>query len=474
MSRKQSGLLGAVGAVAAAALAASLASPVHAADREKGTPVPCSVPALVSAIDTANAATGEVPLRLAPHCVYTLNSANTGETGLPVVTGRVRIEGRGAVISRGPAASGLFRLFEVANGGRLTLSGLTLNGGSTSGNGGGIAVRAGGELRASDVTVRQNRSDSNGGGIEVESGATATLKDSRVRNNVARLQAGGINANGTVSLLRSSVAENESTASYGGGINIDAPNARLTVRKSSVSHNRAALGSGGFDLDNGIVEIRDSEVTGNEAATSAGGIYHEAQSLIIDSSRITRNSAVLGSGGIEAFQGLTVTNSKITHNRVTEVQPGDGFGGGGVTLYVGNATFIKTEITDNTVTARDGRGGGVYILGSNTLNVKFERSLIARNAAIGDSAFAGGISQEGGAQVTLRNTPVTANRSTNTPGGVWTDTQFVTVENSPIRNNVPANCTGSPVIVTGCTATALTTPAPSFTYPGPRPRPTKP
>ncbi|MDH6127390.1 hypothetical protein [Kitasatospora sp. GP82] len=41
------------------------------------------------------------------------------------------------------------------------------------------------------------------------------------------------------------------------------------------------------------------------------------------------------------------------------------------------------------------------------------------------------------------------NVSTAAPGGVRTIDQF-TVNNSSITNNIPSNCTGSPVIIAGC------------------------
>jgi hypothetical protein len=50
--------------------------------------------------------------------------------------------------------------------------------------------------------------------------------------------------------------------------------------------------------------------------------------------------------------------------------------------------------------------------------------------------------------VTLDHSQVNNNAATTAPGGVWTDTQF-TVHRSQIRHNVPTNCDGSTVIVTG-------------------------
>ena len=62
--------------------------------------VPCSVPALVNAINTANASGERTTLDLADDCTYTLTAvAAPPVTGLPFMTGQIKINGNDATIA---------------------------------------------------------------------------------------------------------------------------------------------------------------------------------------------------------------------------------------------------------------------------------------------------------------------------------------------------------------------------------------
>lgn len=150
-----------------------------------------------------------------------------------------------------------------------------------------------------------------------------------------------------------------------------------------------------------------------------------------------------------------MTHSKITGNRVENTATGSNDGGGGLTVYGGTVTLRHVDVIRNTVEGANAQGGGITVEDAAAV-VNLEHSLVSRNTADGASATGSGIHNEGGA-ISLRDTPVTANRATNAPGGIWTDTQFPTVLRSPIVRNTPTNCAGSPVIVTGCTDTASAT-----------------
>ena len=85
--------------------------------------------ALKSAINAANTSGGTITLP--SRCRITLaaqDNATDGPTGLPVITGKVTINGNGATIARQAATASTpvpaFRLFNVAAGGSLTLNGL--------------------------------------------------------------------------------------------------------------------------------------------------------------------------------------------------------------------------------------------------------------------------------------------------------------------------------------------------------------
>src|SRR4051794_7953859 len=84
----------------AVAVLAVGAAGAHAAT----TRVPCEAPALIAAIAATNATPEADTLTLAPGCVYTLSAPNTATDGLPLITGDVTLDGRGATIRRAASA----------------------------------------------------------------------------------------------------------------------------------------------------------------------------------------------------------------------------------------------------------------------------------------------------------------------------------------------------------------------------------
>ncbi|MGW2417620.1 hypothetical protein ACWCV5_36490 [Streptomyces tubercidicus] len=178
--------------------------------------VACSETALVTAINTANAAGGG-SLILAPLCTYTLTSAHSSggagqAAGLPNITTPVAMAGLGTQITRAPNTPA-FRIFEVdgpsqvpgANG-QLGITAVTISGGDAGlGVGGGIA-NLGGTVAVTGSTVRDNKA-SYGGGIYTD--GPLTLTGSSVTANTAGVNGGGIFTNaGGVTLIGSPVVGN--------------------------------------------------------------------------------------------------------------------------------------------------------------------------------------------------------------------------------------------------------------------------
>src|SRR6266496_4785379 len=79
------------GVVVVVAMAAIPAQAAQAATIQ----VPCSVPALVAAINTANSTSGADTLNLAGGCTYTLTAPDNAANGLPVITSDITINGNG-------------------------------------------------------------------------------------------------------------------------------------------------------------------------------------------------------------------------------------------------------------------------------------------------------------------------------------------------------------------------------------------
>ena len=165
----------------------------------------------------------------------------------------------------------------------VTVSGLTIRNGQSTGSGAGIALRLA-TLTLNDSSVTNNSStQSVGGGITVILG-TLTLNNSSVTANSA-VQGGGIHVNAlggvsTVTLNDSDVSGNlaggGSTIRWGGGIaNIGALGVVVLNGSSSVHDNFAGRFGGGIYNEGTFTMNGSSSVTDNRAGEDGGGIYND-------------------------------------------------------------------------------------------------------------------------------------------------------------------------------------------------------
>jgi uncharacterized repeat protein (TIGR01451 family) len=268
----------------------------------------CSVASLITDINAANATVGGATLDLPSSCTYDLTAADNttdGPTGLPVVTNSVTVDGNSSTITRDSTA-GDFRIFNVGEGGNLTLEDLTVSNGNASADpagdaGGGIFTE--GTLTIIGTTV-SGSSAQQGGGIATISGSTTSVSNSTVSGNSADDAAG--------------------SACNGGGIFTQAD---LTVTGSTFSGNQAGIGCGvgvGGAIQstdnpfNVTVDITNSTFAGNSAGTggaldSDGVVVPNTNVFNISSSTIAGNFATFG-GGIDNGATATLTDSIVTAN----------------------------------------------------------------------------------------------------------------------------------------------------------------
>ncbi|MEU6221998.1 hypothetical protein ABZ845_31555 [Streptomyces sp. NPDC047022] len=273
-------------------------------------------------------------------------------------------------------------------------------------------VTSTGDLRLDDVTIRGGDALGDGGGILVD--PSGMLK------------------------LNEVILDNNTTAQEGGGVDVEG-GATAYITRSEFTFNNAAEGGGGLQSDGTVTT--DGVVFSRNFAVDGGAIDHEGGDSIYRNTILKNNASSNDGGGIDLDGGTAqFINSKILNNTTA------GATGGGI-WNAASLTLIKTEVAGNVAGGANGQGGGIY---EDTGTLVLQYSSVDRNSANGSgTSQAGGIFNTGGA-VTLDRSEVNNNASTVAPGGVWTDTQFM-VTGSEIRNNIPTNCDGSPVIVTGCT-----------------------
>ena len=208
------------------------------------------------------------------------NATASGTGGTGTTVGTLTITGPGA---SSLTISGLdggnnardFNIFNIASGGNLSISGVTVSGAQTS--------QAFGAFK--------------------NSGGTLTVSNSILSGNSARYGGGGIGNNGgTVTVSNSTISGN--SARYGGGI-FNSISGTLTVSNSTLSGNSARYGGGIFS--SGTVTITNSTISGNTGTgTRGGGINNFTGGTLNIANTIIANSI---SGGDFAGGGIIVTNT---------------------------------------------------------------------------------------------------------------------------------------------------------------------
>jgi hypothetical protein len=212
---------------------------------------------------------GADTIELAPGATYTLTSVDNtggfGQNGLPVITGTVTIEGRGATIRR-DAGAPAFRLFQAGVGATLRLRDLTLAGG-----GGGALAGAGilnlraGTIEVVGSTFNGNVTNNEGGALYNDLGGVVAITNSTLSGNRAGSEGGAIRSFGELTLTGTTLFSN--TALFGGNISAVLP---VNVRGSIIA---GAGASGNCFFAPSIVDlgynIEDAATCGFSAANNS-------------------------------------------------------------------------------------------------------------------------------------------------------------------------------------------------------------
>jgi uncharacterized protein DUF4347/Big-like domain-containing protein/low-density lipoprotein receptor class B len=201
---------------------------------------------LRQAIIDANANAGTDTITFTGSGTYLLTIGGTAEnaaaTGDLDITDDLIIIGNGAkntIIDGG----GLDRVFDVRSGADVTISGITIQGGNASGDG--------------------------GGGIYHTNSGTLTLRDTSISGNTARWGGGLYNEGGSVVLERVTIGVGNSASSNGGGIYNFGAGSSMSLINLTITGNSAGSNGGGI-WTNRSIDIINSTIAFN---TSGGGIY---------------------------------------------------------------------------------------------------------------------------------------------------------------------------------------------------------
>ena len=270
---------------------------------------------------------GSNTIVLAANSIYSLTAAYSPMldhlAGLPTIRSTTTINGNGSTIQRDPSlytttvcsgGGAQFRILYVAGDGDLTINNLTLQNGCDGGYSGGGGIRNHGILSLINTTVTNNETTQYSG------------------------SGGGIFNTGTLTLTLSTVS-NTTAAGAGGSIENQGT---LTVTQSTVSGGNAGAASGGID-NYGTLNITQSTISGNNATGSGGGIsnYYSSTAIIANSTLSGNRTDGLG-GALYITNDATLLNSTFAYNRGTQFAGAPGLGSGIFSLGYGTVTMKNT------------------------------------------------------------------------------------------------------------------------------------
>jgi predicted outer membrane repeat protein len=348
--------------------------------------VPCTgnnatdVAALKTAISLADIA-GNQTLSLGAGCTFTLSTIDNGDNGLPEITSAVGIQGNGDTITRSSGGNTpLFRFFETASAGNLTITGLTLTNGAGFSGG---AISGTGPVTVSNSTFSGNNASDGDGGAIFNNAAVLTVGNTTFTGNATVGRGGAI------------ASEGESEAS----------NRALTVTGSTFSGNQANTDGGGIYTNTNNATVVINSTFNNNSSKKGGAIYNDGTAgvTILDST-IAGNvaSIALSGGGIantDVQSGLTVTNTIVADNTAGNCGSATGLNGvtdGGHNLENGTSCgFASAAVNAEPVLGTlQNNGGPTFTMAITSTSPAYSKASASVCAAATPNG-AGGVDQRG-------------------------------------------------------------------------------
>ncbi len=262
------------------------------------------------------------------------------------------------------------RVLELSAPEPVTLTGVTISGGSVVNQGGGIANSETGGLTLTNSEITGNSADEGGG---IYSRRPLKIDSTIISDNHANGAGGGIAMNTFGGQLSSTTVLGNTAGLLGGGIWMQNTDISLITRSlimgnsaSQTALTGAPPAGGGIEVDTDprfgatTVSITYSTIQGNVALGPGGGIFWQATgTLALDSSLVALNTAESGAGistgpgpSTAAVGTVQLTNTTLSGNSAER--------GGAIERSTGNTLLRAVTMANNSAL----RGSGVLFIGA--------------------------------------------------------------------------------------------------------------
>ncbi|HQU91213.1 MAG TPA: choice-of-anchor Q domain-containing protein [Pyrinomonadaceae bacterium] len=308
---------------------------------EPNTPADCSLRGALGSVrdgDSITFSSTVFPTSFAPEAATIVLGSEL------LVDDNITIIGPGAAALTIDGGPGINRIFNIAAGTTVSISGMTLTGGDVGSaidaEGGAILANTGSTLDLTGMTITGNNARYGAGISSLH--ATLIVTDSNISGNTALTQGGGIRSfantfasDGSTEITNTVISGNR--AYEGGGITVEGP---VTVTNSTISGNVAFENGGGIWADQGYsigavwLRVTGTTFSGNSAAISGGGVHlstgnptllPERPASTLTNSTFTANSAGSGYGSAlrvsSQFAAVEVSSSTFAGNPASSVSP---------------------------------------------------------------------------------------------------------------------------------------------------------
>jgi uncharacterized repeat protein (TIGR01451 family) len=323
---------------------------------------------LRAAIQEANALPG-VHTVIVPSGTYTLTRSGEDSTALNGdldITGNVTILGAGVASTiiqasaTGPS-NAVDRVFEVATGGRLSLSGATVRHGQpTNTLNGGAILNLNGTLLLDQVVVTASIGGP-GGGIDIQ--GPTTITNSAIVGNTATLGGGGgvaiESSLGAATMTNVTISGNSATGGDGGGISMRSE-ATAILTNVTVTGNSAPTGGGVSNLvgAGGTVALRNTIVSGNTGGNCNGTITSGGFNLVFPGNGCGLDASTNDQVNVDPTLGALANNGGSTPSHALGLGSGAVDRGNPATPLDGSAGRCAAADQRGTVRPIDGDADG--------------------------------------------------------------------------------------------------------------------